>query len=189
MLTDSITTRRQAIAAVRAEADGIIEQLERRARGFDRGTWRDDVREVDRRWTNTIRATMRRSVAFAFALSRKFASADPAPAVEASPVAPLVDAGIVAPVALAGLPDGVEAFGFLPIPADDRLYAIDIARPGDSAPVRWYFDLAAQHAAALAYCRAHGITARDIAAADVLMPADDFITSADECVAWIRRAN
>lgn len=37
-----ITTKRQAIAFVRAEANGIIEQGERRARGWDRGAYRDD---------------------------------------------------------------------------------------------------------------------------------------------------
>lgn len=37
-----ITTKRQAIAFVRAEANGIIEQAERRAKGWDRGTFRDD---------------------------------------------------------------------------------------------------------------------------------------------------
>jgi hypothetical protein len=40
-------TKRQAIAEVRAEANAIIEQLERRARGWDKGRWRDDMRDVE----------------------------------------------------------------------------------------------------------------------------------------------
>lgn len=66
--------RRQAIAEVRAEANALIEQLERRARGFDRGMWRDDVRTVDRNARNTIRATTHRSVAHAFELSARFSN-------------------------------------------------------------------------------------------------------------------
>ena len=66
-------TKRQAIAEVRSEADAIIEQLERRAKGWDRGLWRDDMRNVDCNFSNTIGATIRRSVAHAFALSAQFA--------------------------------------------------------------------------------------------------------------------
>lgn len=74
MLSDFITTKRAAIAAVREEANALIEQAERRARGFDRGMWRDDVRTVDRNSSNTIRATVARSVAFSFELSARFSN-------------------------------------------------------------------------------------------------------------------
>lgn len=68
----SITTRRAAIAAVRAEANALIYQSERRAAGADRGAWRDDMRAVECNAHNTIAATTRQSVAVAFALSAKF---------------------------------------------------------------------------------------------------------------------
>lgn len=74
MNTEFITTKRAAIAAAREEANAIIEQAERRARGWDRGMWRDDVRPVDRNTGNTIRATVARGSAFAFALSARFAN-------------------------------------------------------------------------------------------------------------------
>ena len=69
----TITNKRAAVAAVRAEANAIIEQNERRARGFDLGVWRDDMRQVERNAGNTIRATIARSSEFAFALSARFA--------------------------------------------------------------------------------------------------------------------
>lgn len=68
-LAADITTRRQAIAAVRSEADALIEQAERRARGWDRGVYRDDDSRRDR----TIRERTKLSVDFAFHLSAKFA--------------------------------------------------------------------------------------------------------------------
>lgn len=68
-LAADITTRRAAIAAVRAEADALIEQGERRARGWDRGAYRDD--DTLRAWT--IRDSARLSSEFAFHLSAKFA--------------------------------------------------------------------------------------------------------------------
>lgn len=68
-----VMTKRQAIREVRECADALIEQSERRARGFDRGTWRDDVRPVDRNASNTIRANARFYVGVAFDLSRRFA--------------------------------------------------------------------------------------------------------------------
>ena len=66
-------TKRQAIRRVRECADALIEQAERRARGWDRGAWRDDVRPVDRNASNTIRANARFHVGVAFELSRRFA--------------------------------------------------------------------------------------------------------------------
>lgn len=65
----TFTTRRAAIAAVRAEADYLIEQAERKARGFDRGMFRDD----DTTRTETIRQRVAFSVAVSFALSARFA--------------------------------------------------------------------------------------------------------------------
>lgn len=73
MLSEFITTKRAAIAAVRAEADYLIDQAARRARGADRGAWRDDVRAVDCQPHNTIRKQIAQSVAFAFELSARFA--------------------------------------------------------------------------------------------------------------------
>lgn len=67
-------TRRQAIAHARAEADAIIEQNERRARGWDQGAWRDDMRPVERNAGNTIRATTQWSSDYAFSLSAQFAA-------------------------------------------------------------------------------------------------------------------
>lgn len=72
-MIESIGNRREAIAAVRAEADALIEQSTRRAQGMDKGAWRDDMRIVDRNTRNTIAATRRAGVALAFALSAKFA--------------------------------------------------------------------------------------------------------------------
>lgn len=64
-------TKREAIAAARAEADALIEQAERRAKGWDSGLYRsDDVyREV------TIRERIAASVETAFYLSARFATA------------------------------------------------------------------------------------------------------------------
>lgn len=45
----ALTSRRAAIAFVRAEANGIIEQGERLAKGWDRGAYRDD--DTLRLWT------------------------------------------------------------------------------------------------------------------------------------------
>lgn len=74
MLTSFITTKRAAIAAARAEADYLIEQAARRARGADRGAWRDDVRAVDRQPHNTIAKQVAQSVAVAFELSARFSN-------------------------------------------------------------------------------------------------------------------
>lgn len=74
MNLDFITSKRAAIAAVREEANALIEQAERKARGFDRGMWRDDMRTVDCNARNTIRATVARSVAVAFELSARFSN-------------------------------------------------------------------------------------------------------------------
>jgi hypothetical protein len=65
-------TKRQAIAEVRDCADAIIEQAERRAKGWDRGAWRDDERIVDRSSRNTIAARIGVNVSRAFYLSAQF---------------------------------------------------------------------------------------------------------------------
>jgi hypothetical protein len=62
-------TKRQAIAEARAEANAIIEQQERIARGWDRGAYRSD--DTLRQWT--IRETLAMHSAHAFALSAMFA--------------------------------------------------------------------------------------------------------------------
>ena len=67
-ITDRVTTRRQAIAMVREEADWLIEQAQRRARGFDKGAYRDD--DTDR--THTIEANAKLSVTVATMLSRAY---------------------------------------------------------------------------------------------------------------------
>ena len=58
-ILDTFTTKRAAVAAVREEANALIEQAERRAKGFDRGAWRDDLRAVDR---NTVCRSLGASV-------------------------------------------------------------------------------------------------------------------------------
>lgn len=72
---DAVTTKRAAIAVVRAEADALIEQAQRRAKGWDAGPWRDDLAPGQRHMDNTIRANTRRSVYMAFALSERFGGA------------------------------------------------------------------------------------------------------------------
>lgn len=67
-IVNSVTTRREALRTVRAEADYLIEQLSRRARGYDKGPYRDD----DTIRLCTIARSTRDSVSLAFALSRKF---------------------------------------------------------------------------------------------------------------------
>jgi len=66
-------TKNQAIREARAEADAIIEQRTRQARGWDRGAHRDDVRIVDRCWHPTIEQSVRMSVNHAFAMAARFA--------------------------------------------------------------------------------------------------------------------
>ena len=67
-------TRRQAITEARDCANAVIEQLERHAKGWDRGMWRQDMREVDRNHRNTIRATVAMNVGRAFELSKEFSA-------------------------------------------------------------------------------------------------------------------
>lgn len=70
-LVGEVTTKRQAIAWVKAEANAIIEQAERRAKGWDRDMFRDD----DCFRYKTIEQRTRESVELSFALSKKFQSA------------------------------------------------------------------------------------------------------------------
>lgn len=67
---DAYTTRNAAIAAVRAEANYLIEQAERKAQGWDKGMFRDD----DATRCMTIRQREAISVFVSFALSAKFAN-------------------------------------------------------------------------------------------------------------------
>lgn len=60
----------QAARWAREEANAIIEQLERRARGFDRGAFRDD----DTRHIETIQQQMAWHSQMAFTLSERFTS-------------------------------------------------------------------------------------------------------------------
>lgn len=69
-LVASVTTKREAIRIARAEANAIIAQRERQARGYDRGLFRDD----DTLRRETIRQTIAFSVNVAFALSHKFSN-------------------------------------------------------------------------------------------------------------------
>jgi len=62
-------TRRQAIAEVRAEADYLIEQMTRKANGWDKGIYRDD--DTLRAWT--INQSIRNSVSNAFYLASLYA--------------------------------------------------------------------------------------------------------------------
>lgn len=63
--------KRQAIKEARECADSVIEQLERIARGWDKGRWRNDMREVERNPSNTIRALIRADVEHAFNVARQ----------------------------------------------------------------------------------------------------------------------
>lgn len=65
---DTSITKRQAIRIARKCADSLIEQLERRAKGWDKGRYRDD----DAVRICTIRQSMELDVAEAFHLSRQF---------------------------------------------------------------------------------------------------------------------
>lgn len=64
---------RTAAVWVREEADHLIEQLSRRARGFDKGPWRDDIRQADRTPYNRTATRIHESVSLSFALARRFA--------------------------------------------------------------------------------------------------------------------
>jgi len=70
MNTFGVYTKRQAVAFVRAEANGIIEQLERRAKGWDIGPFRDD--DTVRRYT--IAETLAFCARAAFDVARDFAT-------------------------------------------------------------------------------------------------------------------
>jgi len=72
MNTFGIQTKRQAIAFVRAEANGIIEQLERRSVGWDVGRFRDD----DTLRQYTIAETLAFCSTAAFEVARDFAGRD-----------------------------------------------------------------------------------------------------------------
>lgn len=60
-------TRNQAAALVRDCANGLIDQLEREAKGWDKGEWRSDTRVVARNQSNTIAALKRELVRVAYA--------------------------------------------------------------------------------------------------------------------------
>lgn len=65
-------TKRQAIKEVRECANAAIEQMERQARGLDKGIYRDD--QVDRSSIHySIKAVMRRNSRYAFQLAAQFA--------------------------------------------------------------------------------------------------------------------
>lgn len=68
-IVESVTSKREAVRLVREEANALIEQSERKARGFDRGMYRDD----DTIRHETIRQRTAYSVDIAFALASKFA--------------------------------------------------------------------------------------------------------------------
>lgn len=67
-------TKRQAMREVRANADALIEQLERIAKGWDRGMYRSDTRDVDCVPHNSIRSRVRSYVSESFRLSAQFQS-------------------------------------------------------------------------------------------------------------------
>lgn len=70
MSLPTVTTKRRAVAMVRENANALIEQLERRAKGWDRGFYRDD--DTLQLWT--IRQSIDLHVSESFALSAQFAS-------------------------------------------------------------------------------------------------------------------
>lgn len=67
-------TRNQAVKEARECADSIIEQRTRQAKGWDRGEYRDDMRDVDRIWHLPIEAAMHCTARRAFELSKQFAN-------------------------------------------------------------------------------------------------------------------
>lgn len=68
-----VQDQRTAIAVVRSAADEIIAQAERRAQGWDRGAWRDDMPPAYRTTGNTIRRQNESRSALAFAVAERFA--------------------------------------------------------------------------------------------------------------------
>ena len=65
-------TKRQAIKVVQAYANAAIEQMERQAKGWDKGIYRDDC--MDRTSIHySIRATMNRNSRYAFQVAAQFA--------------------------------------------------------------------------------------------------------------------
>lgn len=65
-------TKRQAIKEVRQAADAIIEQAERRAKGWDKGFWRDDERDCNRQPATTISRTIEWHVNYAFSVAHAY---------------------------------------------------------------------------------------------------------------------
>ena len=65
------SSKREAIKWVREEANAIIEQAERQAKGYDKGMYRDD----DITCNQSIRYSQAMHSMAAFALSTKFAGA------------------------------------------------------------------------------------------------------------------
>lgn len=74
MLTvlDFIKSRRDAIGHVRALADAIIAQNERKARGWDQGRFRDDVTTVELPYAKPIAQVQRERAAEAVAVAEAF---------------------------------------------------------------------------------------------------------------------
>lgn len=70
---DACPDARAAVRYAQQEANAVIEQAERRAKGYDKGAWRDDTRPVDRARYNRIDTRIHESVETAFALARRFA--------------------------------------------------------------------------------------------------------------------
>lgn len=62
--------KRQAIKEVRECANAVIDQLERIAKGWDKGSHRDDMPEVSRNASNTTRQLIRGHVGHAFELAQ-----------------------------------------------------------------------------------------------------------------------
>ena len=65
--------KQQAIREVREAANDVIEQLQRWDKGWDKGVYRDDIREADTCWHLPAEQAFQQTVAYAFSLSAQFA--------------------------------------------------------------------------------------------------------------------
>lgn len=69
---DFVKSRRDAICHVRALADAVIAQNERKARGWDQGRFRDDVLTLELPYAKSIATIQRERAAEAFAVAEAF---------------------------------------------------------------------------------------------------------------------
>lgn len=66
-------TKNEAARIARQCADAVIEQLERVAKGWDKGMYRSNILPADRAWHLPWRVEVQKECEYAFNLSRQFA--------------------------------------------------------------------------------------------------------------------